>query len=263
MVYFFVSTSAWLLEPDWLERGFHLFCESSRDRSLLLPPPTRDEDGVYDVEPTFQQSAVASRRLLAATPALRAVGGSVEAERDEPLLPVETHLFWAEHSDRATLPSWAAACGVAKNERGYLGRWRHIESDAFVRVAKRIVLQVQSRVALAWKSAGAEDIFDEGRMAGDLANFLVTREVPRGKASDLATSLIERGRLLREWSSRALASARAPTTPAARGGGSRPGGATPAPTRRGPADRKLEYPAGGTRASGGITGASSSSRTPL
>ena len=123
MVYFFVSTSAWLLEPGWLEGGFRLFCESSRDRSLLFPP-TRDEAGGYDVEPTFQQSAVASRRLLAATPALRAVGGSVEAERDEPLLPAETHLFWGEHSDRATLPSWAAACGVAKDERDYLGRWR-------------------------------------------------------------------------------------------------------------------------------------------
>jgi hypothetical protein len=243
-----VSTSAGLLEPDWLEWGSHLFCESSRDRSLLLPPPTRDEDGVYDVEPTFQQSAVASRRLLAETPALRAVGSSVEAERDGPLLPVGTQLFWAEHSDRATLPSWAAACGVAKAERDYLGRWRPTESKEYVRVARRIVLQVQGRVALAWKTAGAEDLFDEEQMASDLVNFLVTREVPREMASNLAADLLERGRLLREWSRDTLSAARAPTTPAIEGGGSRPDGAAIAPERRGPADRELEYLVEETRA---------------
>ena len=109
-------------------------------------------------------------------------------------------------------------------------------------------MQVQSRVALAWKSAGAEDIFDEERMAGDLVNFLVTREVPRGKASDLATSLLERGRLLREWSRGALSAARAPTTPASEGGSSRADEATTAPGKRDPSDRELEHLVEETRA---------------
>ena len=216
VAYFSVSTSAGLLEPDWLVRGLRRCCESDQDRSLLLPPPTKDEDGASDAESTFLRGAVASRRLLVATPALRAVSSSVEAERNEPLLPVETHLSWAEHSDRATLPSRAAACGVAKDERDYSERRRPTESDGYVRVARRIVLHVQSRdrVALVWKAAGAEDIFDEELTAVDLVDFSVTCEVPREKASDLAAALMERGRLLRKWSSGALAAARAPTTSA-------------------------------------------------
>ena len=51
-------------------------------------------------------------------------------------------------------------------------------------------LKVQGRAALAWKTAGAEDLFDEEQMASDLVNFLVTREVSREMASNLAADLL-------------------------------------------------------------------------
>eukprot|EP00959_Pyramimonas_sp_CCMP1952_P084745 1772192-Pyramimonas_sp.AAC.1 len=53
-------------------------------------------------------------------------------------VPEEGVSFWAQRSERATIPSVAAAMGVPNNERDYLGKWSPGASGARAR-ARRVV----------------------------------------------------------------------------------------------------------------------------
>lgn len=64
------------------------------------------------------------------------------------LVPHSLLGFWTGHSARHTLPSLAAACGVSKDERDYLGRWscaKHGSQD-YILTSRQVVHSVQNRV---------------------------------------------------------------------------------------------------------------------
>ncbi len=130
-----VAREAWVLCPDWLEAGFRASRRLLASTGCLLPVPTADRSAVLDRAARYSEVAGMSRALLRD---LQVPGGS-----GEPLFPVaEAVLFWTEHSERATLPTWAAAAGCEKEARDALGRWGAKDSEVYVRNARALTLAV-------------------------------------------------------------------------------------------------------------------------
>jgi hypothetical protein len=97
------------------------------------------------------------------------------AESASPLLPHGAHMFWSEHSERNCLSSVAAALGVEKSRRDYLGRWQPSQSDEYVRTAGQVVAAVQREVAAHLRLP--EPAHCEADLLDDVASFLEKRSV--------------------------------------------------------------------------------------
>lgn len=92
--------------------------------------------------------------------------------------------FWTEHSARATLPSWAAAVGVAKEDIDLLGRWQSDVSAGYVRTHRFRVEQVQQRVATALRGMlGSYDLVDEASLFANLRAHLLQAGVEEAAAT--------------------------------------------------------------------------------
>jgi hypothetical protein len=90
------------------------------------------------------------------------------------------------------LDSWAAALGVQKSERDFLGRWAPEGStDTYVRTALRVVENVQLLAAhharLAWK--GGPDFFGEEHLLKKFAGFLQENGWKKEEADAVARGL--------------------------------------------------------------------------
>jgi hypothetical protein len=99
----------------------------------------------------------------------------VWSESASPLLPHGAHMFWSEHSERNCLTSVAAALGVDKSRRDYLGRWQPSQSDEYVRTAGQVVAAVQREVAAHLRLP--EPAHCEADLLDDVARFLEERSV--------------------------------------------------------------------------------------
>mmetsp|Transcript_25222 Transcript_25222/g.40376 ORF Transcript_25222/g.40376 Transcript_25222/m.40376 type:complete len:674 (+) Transcript_25222:59-2080(+) len=177
VLFFHVSGNAWLRNSEWLSQGWILFQESATDRTCLLPLPSKDLAALSDKIPSYTQSCAASRKLMAVS-ALQATKVGEEAGEELPLLLDGVQVFWTEHSDRATLPTWAAMIGVSKEDADRLGRWQPSESEAYVRAARTVVLRVQDRVAVRIRTAGKNDLTGEEELLEKLEEFLTRRGMP-------------------------------------------------------------------------------------
>ena len=191
---FFVSGKAWLCCEGWLREGWELFKLGDRQRTFLLPLPTADYSDLSDKEPSFIQNCTSFRKLLSETKCIGSIevsdDGLVRAKHgDELLLAPGCQSFWAEHSDRATVPSWAAAMLISKYRRDFLGRWKPEESDMYVRTAKTIVLGVQEEVALRLRSAGFTDVVSEDTLLEELAKYCTTRGMEQYQLETMLQSL--------------------------------------------------------------------------
>ncbi|CAK0793697.1 unnamed protein product [Prorocentrum cordatum] len=141
-VSFFVSLNADVAEPVWLQTGFEfLKGRLCSDRDYLIPKATQDYRGFVHSMAKYMDHAASGRAVLY---------DILCSERDS-LVPVaDAAAFWSEHSERIFLVSIAAALGVKKDDRDYLGRWRAgNQSDDYVRTARQIVMEIQARVAVA------------------------------------------------------------------------------------------------------------------
>ena len=91
---------------SWLAVGFALWAEHFSERSYFLCLPKVDRVGVRFVEAAYSDAACVSRALSQSLTGFKATCGehtSLETLFGNVALP-----FWAEHSSRASLPSWAA-----------------------------------------------------------------------------------------------------------------------------------------------------------
>jgi len=177
---FFVAGGAWLCCETWLREGWELFRQGDCKRSFLLPLPNADYADISDKEPSFIQNCTAFRKLLSEAKSIVQVDGGVDGfikarQSETDLLAAGSQMFWAEHSDRATLSSWAAAMNVSKYRRDFLGRWKPEESDVYVRTAKKIVIGVQVEVAVKLRTAGCQDLVAEDTVLEELERFCNSR----------------------------------------------------------------------------------------
>ena len=66
------------------------------------------------------------------------------------LLTPATATFWTDHSERGGLDGWHTAMKTEHSQRSFLGRWAAAcSTDAYVRVAVRVVENLQIEAALA------------------------------------------------------------------------------------------------------------------
>ncbi|CAJ1387205.1 unnamed protein product, partial [Effrenium voratum] len=125
----FVHRFANLSGFDWLQIGFDLYEEVSRDfpedMFITLPHIGGASFSRRYIKVTDFNSWIKAAMAKFRTPK-RAEG--LWTATEELLLPREMLNFWTGHSPRHCLVSWAAAVGIPAEKRSYLGRW-HAASD--------------------------------------------------------------------------------------------------------------------------------------
>jgi hypothetical protein len=151
----FVSSEAFLRQQTWLAVGFDLWGKVSLDRDFFLCLPTSDWMGARLLQAKYADGLAMSRGLTAKLTFRQEEGAAL-------ILPAGVERFWSEHSERATLPSWAATLNFPQSWLDNLGRWGARRSAAYVRTGRVRVMVMQSKVADAIRCAS-----DPSTMVGD------------------------------------------------------------------------------------------------
>ena len=154
---------------DWLQTGFIIWNSEPFNyaRTYLVPLPSFDLQGVVQKMALYCDGAAMGRAVLQE---LRVPEWSKEKgwlETEQALVPPEGAMLFTEHSERHWLPSLAAACGVDKSRRDYLGRWGIGRgSNDYVLTARQVVLSIQEEVT-RWLCNGDPGL-DESELLRDL-----------------------------------------------------------------------------------------------
>jgi integrase len=93
------------------------------------------------------------------------------------LLHEDGALFWSGHSMRHFLPAIAAAVGVSKEQRDFVGRWHvnlHQSSD-YIHTSRQIVMEIQEKVNRSICEGGPG--YDESEVVEEYGVFLKARSV--------------------------------------------------------------------------------------
>jgi hypothetical protein len=96
---------------------------------------------------------------------------------DGTLLDPGVQQFWTEHSDRATVPTWAKFMGVSKEDRDYLGRWKPSESDEYVRNARATTMRIQESISKSIRDHPNKDVVGDHGTLQLLAEWMRSKEV--------------------------------------------------------------------------------------
>ena len=102
----------------------------------------------------------------------------VPGRPDEALLTPATAAFWTDHSERGGLDGWHTAMKTEHSQRSFLGRWAAASStDAYVRIAVRVVenLQIEAALAASTLLSGGQDVFGEEHVLHDMRRFAQAR----------------------------------------------------------------------------------------
>ena len=183
---FTVTDEAWLHSQDWLAVGWKLFESSVSDRGFLIPLPSQDFQTLSDKEPSYEQWLTADRKLLAETHVLEEEvsdlsGESTWTSGTVRFLIQGAQLFWSGHSDRGTIPTWAAALNIHEDRINNVGRWCPKASAEYVRVSQDIARGVQSEVSRRIREASGTDVCFENSVLRELAIFCGDRGASAGE----------------------------------------------------------------------------------
>ena len=146
----FIARDVSLSGVDWLRLGMELL----EDEELNFP---RDFFAIgfarewNNPERSFLELeglATMLRKLLLTLPAVGRRIGGLTLNQGTMLISPEMGSFWTGHSARHTLPSWAAAAGIGKEDRDYLGRWSYAKhgSQDYVLTSRQVVHRIQRAV---------------------------------------------------------------------------------------------------------------------
>ena len=187
----FVSRIISLSGFDWIAEGVKLLGAETLawSRDFLCPAFSREWDTPSREYMSAEGLALQLRRLLQHLPTPVRQQGVWKVSR-ELLFPGQLANFWTGHSARHVLTSIAAALGVGKDRRDYLGRWAYAQhgSQDYVLTSRQVVQGVQNFVCrsiiLGHESGGysEEELFWAIKAHAD-SLFLEGAEIV--KASDL------------------------------------------------------------------------------
>ena len=158
----YVATDAWVQAPEWLEVGWNIWEELSKEaglseRDFLLPVPGPSLETLTRKVASYTDAAALSKALLSGL-----VAGHDRGRLLLPGLPT----FWTEHSERVTLRSWASAAS-----RG----WR---SNVWGAAERADVEKAQVKIARFTKaSKGKADPVDEEALLSKVRARLVEQGV--------------------------------------------------------------------------------------
>ena len=166
-----VSQSAWVSQPAWLKAGYALWLRFEAPRDYLVPCATDDLQGVRDCMASPADLADYSQALFNQLMAPVRQDNGAWALSAQPLFVSGVGRIWTGHSERNGLTSMAAALGVKKPDRNFLGRWRTDPAEGYVRTARAIVMKIQTRTALVMRRQyGHQDLFDEESLMMDISD---------------------------------------------------------------------------------------------
>ncbi|CAE7744931.1 unnamed protein product [Symbiodinium sp. CCMP2592] len=170
VLYAYVSSAVWLVEPCWLRVGWQLWqamgdetAAASRDFFLLRPAA-----GLQGCTARMARYYHASAMSQALFRELRTDG--VDGRE---LMALGLGVLWSEHSERATMRSWAACCRVGELAGKQLGRWQMSVDEAYIRSVRGNVEAAQRKVArVLRRGIGGRDLLDEASVLSKVASRL-------------------------------------------------------------------------------------------
>ena len=135
LVKVFVSKHAYLKGREWLRVGWKLweqlgFEASLERRDFLLPLPSPDLQHVVRRMASYASTSIMSQALAG-----RLASG--ERASSEMLLEPGVYAAWSEHSERATLRTWARAAGIDEETCKRLGRWTPTVDQSYDRATRQ------------------------------------------------------------------------------------------------------------------------------
>lgn len=132
----------------------------------MIPGPAKSYSGFIPkvVEPP--ELANYFRMVLSRLPTPRFHDGKWISNEQLCLVPETTNLFWTGHSARHFATQAAAAIGIGKERRDYLGRWAigRVGSDAYLHTSRQVVEKVQQEILA---SLHAEGGYNEDELLDD------------------------------------------------------------------------------------------------
>ena len=174
VLHVYISKDAWLTKANWLETGWHLWQEMCDEagatvRDFFLVRPAEGLVSCTARMAHYSDAAAMSQALfssLQCCPMRQGLG-------DKRLLVTGLGPFWTEHSERATLRTWALAARVKKLVCKQLGRWQVSTDAGYVRSLRGNVEAAQARIARAIREGlGGSDFLDEEAVLASLEQRL-------------------------------------------------------------------------------------------
>ena len=167
----FISHEAYVFEEEWLPVGWKIWKDMSIEKDLtsrdfFLPAPNRSLQGVVGRIANYSMASTMSHALSSALK-IRFEGATVK------LFAEGVSVCWTEHSERATLRSWARVSGIPEDVCKRLGRWTPTVDQSYDRTVRATVLKAQANIARFVRSnLGKADPFDEGLVLQKVASVM-------------------------------------------------------------------------------------------
>ena len=207
----FVPFEAQISGNNWLQVGYDLWRSVVSDTSdFFLPrltPDTEDFENKMATPMDVSSMGTFALTLLSAKAAssfmvhaLAASGteGPLLVPSDEKFLDEGLEGAWTGHSERSSLPSLAAAIGIPKSERDYLGRWSPSGSDEYVRTYRAVVRKAMAILTNIVKKGSAYLVLDEAEAFETAVAALVRKGLDPEAAKVLESSAKKKAKIILE-----------------------------------------------------------------
>ena len=169
-----VHRNAGLSGHDWIKAGLELWQSYNQPRDYLVLEANADWTGPTTRGVDAQGVALYVRKVLMKLGTPKIDGPRYRLNQQRLLMGEGAHSHFTGHSPRNFMPSVAAAIGVSKDDRDFLGRWlinRMKGSADYTRTSREVVLRVQQAVCRAILE-GKETPYCEDEALADLKKGL-------------------------------------------------------------------------------------------
>ena len=174
----FVHAKAGFTGNNWLAVGYSIWNEEgfAFERDYFLPRPNREWTAPIRKMADYSDCSGMTRSLLQDLEVPEKNSGGVWVHRTgSQLIKPPGHMFFQEHSARNFMPSVAAAIGIHKDDRDFLGRWgvNSGGSNDYVATSRQVVLRIQSEICKS--ICTGPNAYDEFDVINDYRTFLSLR----------------------------------------------------------------------------------------
>ena len=186
---FYVSKEAWIHEKSWLLAGWKLWNAMGMEAGLLsrdfmLPWPNKALTGFIRKMVDYPIASTMSQALFNE---IKTGKGSEKQLLLEPGMGV----LWTEHSERATIRTWAQAARVPEDVRRMIGRWKPSADEGYERNVRTNVLRCQKVLAHYIKENMANsDPFDETTVVNLVAQRMEAMNYSREEVDEQSLKLL-------------------------------------------------------------------------
>lgn len=167
----YISREAYLVERDWLSTGLEIWKMMGYEaglsgRDFMLPMPDEFLGGFTRRVASYPAASACSQALFTTLQFDGPDGRVMLMERGIGRL-------WSEHSERATIRTWASWARVPEDIKKQMGRWQPSTDEGYERLVKSNVMRAQQHIAeRIRKSQGKPDELDEEVVLTELGEMM-------------------------------------------------------------------------------------------